>query len=430
METKAEGSRRRRAIGSPPRSLAVLILSFAIAGAPVGARAETTVRSRLDLTVDLRGEIGVGDQAGIDLGLLGVGAGWWTTPTLRLGAEALLLGATGSTADDRSASRGAGGELDARIVPFPRWAVRPYLRMSAGMLLFLRRPFLPGGDVYDFVLEAGGGLEVPIGDRLSLFGDLHLAHLSNGQGLGAFNPAFGGEGGLVGADYALAPREADALASTPHPPVDEARPGWQPGATFDAEIGNVNGDLELGLRDRVAQRLSRRALAVLDAESGELAGAHFLEVGVDLAGHWTAASAGVHGGYRRYAGVSTYVEQVQLEANLTEEASLVAMGNWEIPDGFADTYRGAAILRVFPIDTVLVELGGGYQRVGSAPLNSGGTVYFAAEWQLPFHARTWQLSLFAVRQIDDLQLGGVRISWDMGATLRDLARQTGWRRVR
>jgi len=425
-----ESSRRRRAVGAPPRSVAVGILFVATLGASVAARAQTTIRSRLALTVDLRGEIGAGDQAGIDLGILGVGAAWRTTPTLRLGAEALLLGATGSAPDGRTASGGAGGEVGARIIPFPRWPIRPYLRGSAGVLLFLRHPFLPGGDVYDFVLEAGGGLEVPIDDRLSLFGDLHVAHLSNGQGLGAFNPAFSGEGGLVGADYALAPTAPDALASEPRPPVDEARPSWHPGATFDAEIGNVNSDLELGLRDRVAERLGRHTLAVLDAESGELASAHFLEVGLDVAGHWTAASAGVHSGYRHYAGVSTYVEQVQIEANLTEETSLVAMGAWEIPDRFADTYRAAAILRVFPIDTVLVELGGGAQRVGSAPLNSGGAVYFAAEWQLPFHVRTWQLSLFAVRQIDDLQLGGVRISWDMGATLRDLVRQTGWRRLR
>ena len=27
-----------------------------------------------------------------------------------------------------------------------------------------------------------------------------------------------------------------------------------------------------------------------------------------------------------------------------------------------------------------------------------------------------------VRQIDDLQVAGVRVSWDMGITLRDLAR--------
>lgn len=237
--------------------------------------------------------------------------------------------------------------------------------------------------------------------------------------------------GEVGAgDQAGAPPRPDPLASVPHPPVNEARPSWQPGATFDAEIGHVNGDLELGLRDRVAERLSRHTLALLDVESGELAASHFVEVGLDLAGHWTAASVAVHGGYRRYAGVSTYVEQVQIEANLTEEASLVAMGAWEIPDGFADTYRAAAILRVFPIDTVLLELGGGTQRVGSAPLNKGEAVYFGAEWQLPFHARTWQLSLFAVREIDALELGGLRISWDMGSTLRDAARQTGWRRVR
>jgi len=29
-----------------------------------------------------------------------------------------------------------------------------------------------------------------------------------------------------------------------------------------------------------------------------------------------------------------------------------------------------------------------------------------------------------------LQIAGVRLSWDMGGTLYDLVRRTGWRRVR
>ncbi len=73
------------------------------------------------------------------------------------------------------------------------------------MLLFLRQPFLPGGDFYDFITQLGVGLEVPVSDRLSLIADVHAVHLSNGQGLGPFNPAFTGGGVLLGAAYTLAP---------------------------------------------------------------------------------------------------------------------------------------------------------------------------------------------------------------------------------
>ena len=37
---------------------------------------------------------------------------------------------------------------------------------------------------------------------------------------------------------------------------------------------------------------------------------------------------------------------------------------------------------------------------------------------------------FLERQLDELQIAGVRISWDMGSTLYDLVRRTGWRRLR
>ena len=178
--------------------------------APAAAWAQSTWRSRLALTLDARGEIGPGSVSGIDLGIIGIGIEWRATPMLRLRTAALLLGSTGSAVDGRTAGGGAGGELAARLVPFPRWPVRPYLRASAGMLLFLRQPFLPGGDFYDFIIQMGVGLELPLNDQLSLIGDFHAVHLSNGQGLGPFNPAFTGEGGLVGVAYTIERRTRKA----------------------------------------------------------------------------------------------------------------------------------------------------------------------------------------------------------------------------
>ena len=425
------------------RRLFSALAFFGALGASIGARGQSapsdltppvlappwTPAQRLSLVVDARGEIGPGSVKGIDLGLVGAGIEWRATPTLRLQASALLLGASGSNGIGDSANGGAGGELGMRLVPFPRGSVRPYLRASGGMLLFLREPFLPGGDVYDFILQLGAGLEVPLGERLALFGDLHVVHLSNGQGLGPFNPAFTGEGGLIGAAYALAtpgPVAAPESIAT----VDEARPDWRPGASFDAGAGQAAGGTEWALRDRVAQKLTRHTLALMDIESGMVDAAHFVEAGLDLAGHWTFVSAGVHSGYRHAAGTGSFVESAQVEAVLSHEASLVLMGQAELPRAAADVFLVAAALRLLPIDTFLIELGGGARHVGGPAPGDAFVPYLALDWQLPFGVRTWQASLFLERQLDELQIAGVRISWDMGSTLYDLVRRTGWRRLR
>jgi hypothetical protein len=414
--------------------LSTLALVLAL-GAPIAALAELaqpppwTPASRLSSLVELRGEIGPGRVAGIDLGLVGAGIEWRATPTMRLQATALLLGATGTADNGWAASGGAGGELAARLVPFPFAPVRPYLRVSGGLLLFLRGPFLPGGGAYDFILQAGAGLEVPLGPRLSLFGDLHVVHLSNGQGLGPFNPAFTGEGALAGVAYALAPPGPPAERA-PIAVVEEARPSWRPGATFDAGAGHADAGWELAVRDRVAERLTRHTLALMDIESGTIDSAHFLEAGGDLAGHWTFVSAGVHGGYRQTAGGGTYVASGQLEGVVTPEASLVLMGEADLSRVAPDAYRLAAVARLLPIETLLIELGGGVRHLAGGPFGGAFEPTFALDWQLPLGARSWQASLFVERQLNGLGIAGARFSWDMGPTLFHLVRQTGWRRVR
>ena len=189
------------------------VLLFLALVASGSARAQSGWQSRATLTGEARGEIGKGDVAGIYLGLLGGGIEWRIIPPLRLRTTALVLGATGSADTGKSAGGGAGGELAARVVPFPSWPVQPYLRLSIGFLLFLREPFLPGADFYEFMSSAGLGLAIPIGGRIAVIGDLQVVHLSNGQGLGPFNPAFGGYGGLVGINYALEP--PPTVAATP-----------------------------------------------------------------------------------------------------------------------------------------------------------------------------------------------------------------------
>lgn len=106
------------------RRLYSALAFFGALGAAIGARAQSapsdpaapsvlappwTPAERLSLVVDVRGAIGPGSVKGIDLGLVGAGIEWRATPTLRLQATALLLGATGSNAVGESAHGGAGG---------------------------------------------------------------------------------------------------------------------------------------------------------------------------------------------------------------------------------------------------------------------------------------------------------------------------------
>jgi hypothetical protein len=49
---------------------------------------------------------------------------------------------------------------------------------------------------------------------------------------------------------------------------------------------------------------------------------------------------------------------------------------------------------------------------------------------LPLGARAWQLSLLAEKQLSTIELAGVRFAWDLGETSRDVARRTGWMRIR
>jgi hypothetical protein len=397
------------------------------------ARAQSEWPARAAVTVDARGEIGTGRVAGIDLGAIGAGIEWRAAPTLRLRTVALLLGGTGSTDSGRSTNGGAGGELAARLVPFPAWPLRPYARMSAGFLLFLRGPFLPSGDFYDFIVELGGGLELPLGTRFSLMGDLHVSHLSNGQGLGPFNPAFDGYGGTLAINYALASEVAPETVPCTEPEGSTASPdprlGWIPGVMAEAGAGATT-QFVFGGRVRVAERLAPRTLAMLDAESQSIGGVPYQDVGLGLVGHWSRVTAGVQGTYEHLPGIDAVAEQVQGEAQITREASLVATGIWQQQSVFADVLTAGLGLRMFPIATLRIDVGVRLARILAAGEDTRRSPYWGFEWQLPLGARAWQLSIFVERQLSTIGLAGLRIAWNMGGTLRDVARRTGWVRLR
>ena len=376
---------------------------------------------------ELRAEVGTGDTVGLSLAVASLGAELSLAPSLQARASAVALAPFGETRDGRVA-HGGGGELALHLTPFPSWRVRPFARASAGLLFFLRDPFLPGGDVYDFMLNFGGGVEVSLSDHFVMGLHAHYSHLSNGQGLGPFNPAFDGIGAGLDLRYSLAPRAR--IDGGGVPPTAGARRTWTPGLVVDGSIGAAGGALLSTGRLRVAERVSDHLVALFDGEAGTLASAALYEVGLALAGHWGVASAGLHAGYRNYAGLSTLVLAAQAEAHVSPEVSFVAMGAFERSDFSGSLARAAIAMRAFPIEPLLVELGVGFDRLGDPSAHDVSDPYFVFEWQLPLRAPDWQVSLFVDSQVSTVKLAGLRVAWGMGATLREQARQTGWRRVR
>lgn len=350
-DVEDDGPKSPRSVRTPARAsypilLILVAASLVTAFLPGGrARAQSTWPPRAALTLDARGEVGTGDVSGIELGAVGAGVEWRLVPTVRLRTIALLLGGIGSTDTGRSAHGGAGGELAARLLPFPAWPVRPYVRMSAGLLLFLQKPFLPGGDFYDFILGLGAGVEIPIGSRLSIIGDLHTSHLSNGQGLGPYNPAFNGYAGFVGFNYAIAPEPPVSpieppLAGTdpnvaPAAETEVARVRSAPALILDAGAGRAPHSVFEG-RVRVVERLSLRLLVIADVEAQSIGGIANENLGVGLVGHWAFATVGVQGTYEHIPGIDAVAEQAQVEVHITREASLFATGIWQQQTVFAD----------------------------------------------------------------------------------------------
>ncbi|MEZ4408606.1 MAG: hypothetical protein R3A52_19335 [Polyangiales bacterium] len=388
-------------------------------------------RDRLSLHADARFVTGVSDVSGLHLPHGGLGVEWALASTLSLRAQALALGAVGASSRGEAAPFGAGGELALRLHPFPRWAVRPYGFWSIGLLLFPRAPFLPGGDIYEGIISFGLGAEVSLSDRWTLALDARYAHLSNGQGLGPHNPAFDGYGASLSARYALAPRHDIPGPWEGVPPPTEGRTISTPGGTLDLGVGKTGDALLLTARLRVAQRIVPRLVAVLDLESGALASEPLNEVGLGLVGHLGVASFAAHVGHRWYVGLTIPTAVVQAEWHATDEVSLVAMGQWEGASLGDDTWRAAVGVRAFPFQSLAVDLGVAFDRIGQ-PGFGGDTSdpYISVEWQLPIPLPAWQFSLFLDRQANTVDTGGVRVSYAMGRTLRDIARATGWRRLR
>lgn len=96
---------------------------------------------------------------------------------------------------------GAGPALQVRLNAFPQNPFSLFFDASAGILLYDRR-FPPGGDIYNFMLRLGPGALLKLDGHWSLVLKGQWMHVSNGQGLGPFNPSYEAEGAVAGVQWA------------------------------------------------------------------------------------------------------------------------------------------------------------------------------------------------------------------------------------
>jgi hypothetical protein len=65
---------------------------------------------------------------------------------------------------------------------------------ALGGIILYNKSFPPRGDIYNFMFRLGGNIGFYIGNNFSINLGLRRMHISNGQGVGYFNPFYEGEG--------------------------------------------------------------------------------------------------------------------------------------------------------------------------------------------------------------------------------------------
>lgn len=372
----------------------------------IGARAHAepgpsrpAVRHRFHVEGEERLLRGVGDRSDMTIGLYRVGVGFRAVPTLDVAASLSVLVTAGSASMDALPAVGAGGELSLTFCPLPAGPARPYSVVGVGLELFPGPRFLPGGDVYEFNPYAGIGLDISL-DRFWTVGALvYAAHVSNGQGLGAFNPSFDGFGGGLKLSRSLSERSDvdDPWTKMPsRPPGVEARPSWVPGISAEGRVGYQSGVVIATGRAVVAEALTRMSLLEVDGESGVVDGIAYVEVGAAVVGHLGFASVGFRGGYRRFAGLETAIVVMQAEGHLSKELSIVGMVQYERTLGLARAVLAAAGARFYPLPSLALDVGMGFDALGAG--EDERRPYFDVEWAVPIPDETWQASLYIGRE--------------------------------
>lgn len=103
---------------------------------------------------------------------------------------------------------GLGPMFVARVEPFRPLCPGDCAHLSlslemTGALVLYTSDFPPGGDLYNFVWRMGGTLGYAVSPRWRIELGGRWMHVSNGQGLGPFNPSYEGAGVTFGSQLAF-----------------------------------------------------------------------------------------------------------------------------------------------------------------------------------------------------------------------------------
>lgn len=375
--------------------------------------------------IEGRAATGLDHLSSLSLWLYAAGAEWRAAPTLALRGAVLAATPVGSIREGEASSFGMGGELQLRMIPWPTHVVSPYAYWGLGLLLF-PEVFLPGADHYEGLISFGLGADLRLADHWAVGLSCYYVHLSNGQGLGAHNPAYDGLGGGLTLSHAFAVE--DPPTTTALDRRGGARPtDWSPGFILDLDVGRVDDATLATARLRMAQGLTHAVLAQLELEGGLLAEEGLFELGGTIAAHFAAASFGVRAAYRRFVTIDIPNATAQAELHLTPEASLIAMVHWEDPAEFDVLWRSALGFRAFPSDDFVLEIGAGFNDFTNDALEDTADPYLGIEWRLPLRIDGTQLSIFLERHVSTVDIVGLRGTYDAGASLRDTARHDAFR---
>jgi hypothetical protein len=74
---------------------------------------------------------------------------------------------------------------------------------ASGALVFYDKHFPAGGDYYNFAWRVGFSAAIRIDDRVRIVAGIRWMHVSNGQGLGPWNPSYEAFGIPIGVSFAF-----------------------------------------------------------------------------------------------------------------------------------------------------------------------------------------------------------------------------------
>jgi hypothetical protein len=92
-----------------------------------------------------------------------------------------------------TSTMGIGPVILFRVQPLTTGSFSFSVDAFGGIILY-NKSFPPGGDIYNFMFRLGGTFSFNVGDNYVVNIGLRRMHISNGQGIGSFNPFYEANG--------------------------------------------------------------------------------------------------------------------------------------------------------------------------------------------------------------------------------------------